>query len=132
MLESWTPRRSSAQALALRARIVLMAAEGLWSNGEIAEALGVSRPTVTPSCDRHPVLYLAHQLIGHQDAAQPMLPRNQGLMSSGQRDAPRTTRHLKIEKLRRHGGLAVRRQLHSIYGDELLYPFQVLLQPFLT
>jgi hypothetical protein len=39
VLESWTRRRTSAQALALRARIVLMAAEGLWSNGEIAEAL---------------------------------------------------------------------------------------------
>lgn len=32
VLESWTRRRTSAQALALRARIVLMAAEGLWSN----------------------------------------------------------------------------------------------------
>ena len=47
VLEGWTRRRTSAQALALRARIVLMSAEGLWSNGEIAEALAVSRPTVT-------------------------------------------------------------------------------------
>jgi transposase-like protein len=47
VLESWTRRRTSAQALALRARIVLMASEGLWSNGEIGEALAVSRPTVT-------------------------------------------------------------------------------------
>ena len=47
MLEGWTRRRTSAQALALRARIVLMASEGLWSNGEIADALAVSRPTVT-------------------------------------------------------------------------------------
>jgi len=47
VLGSWTRRRTSAQALALRARIVLMAAEGVWSNGEIAEALAVSRPTVT-------------------------------------------------------------------------------------
>ncbi len=47
VLEGWTRRRKSAQALVLRARIVLMASEGLWSNGEIAEALAVSRPTVT-------------------------------------------------------------------------------------
>ena len=47
VLEGWTRRRTSAQALALRARIVLMASEGLWSNGEIADALAVSRPTVT-------------------------------------------------------------------------------------
>ena len=36
VLESWTRRRKSAQALALRARIVLMASERLWSNSEIA------------------------------------------------------------------------------------------------
>src|SRR5947209_9256181 len=45
-LESWSRRRTTAQALALRSRIVLAAADGL-SNSEIAERLGVSRPTVT-------------------------------------------------------------------------------------
>jgi len=45
LLESWTRRRTSAQALALRARIVLAAADGL-SNVEIADRLGISRPTV--------------------------------------------------------------------------------------
>ena len=39
-LESWARRRSSAQALALRSRIVLLAAEGL-KNTEIAERLGI-------------------------------------------------------------------------------------------
>src|SRR5512140_1596310 len=46
VLESWTRRRTSAQALALRARIVLAAA-GCLTNGEIAASLGISRPTVT-------------------------------------------------------------------------------------
>jgi transposase len=41
-LEAWTRRRTSAQALALRSRIVLLAAEGL-KNTEIAERLGISR-----------------------------------------------------------------------------------------
>src|SRR5215213_9266162 len=41
-LEAWTRRRTSAQALALRSRIVLLAAEGL-KNTEIAERLGVNR-----------------------------------------------------------------------------------------
>ena len=41
-LEAWTRRRTSAQALAQRSRIVLLAAEGL-KNTEIAERLGVSR-----------------------------------------------------------------------------------------
>ena len=56
-LESWERRRTSAQALAERSRIVLAAAEGL-KNTEIAERLGVhprrrSRSGVTGSpCDR--------------------------------------------------------------------------------
>jgi transposase len=45
-LERWTRRRTSAQALALRARIVLLAADGL-KNTEIAERLGITRPPVT-------------------------------------------------------------------------------------
>jgi transposase len=44
-LESWSRRRTSAQALAVRSRIVLAAAEGL-TNSQIAERLGVSRTTV--------------------------------------------------------------------------------------
>src|SRR2546421_14253 len=44
-LVRWERRRTSAQALALRCRIVLACAEGL-SNVEVAERLGVSRPTV--------------------------------------------------------------------------------------
>src|SRR3954447_25580352 len=46
LLESWVRRRTSAQALALRSRIVLAAAEGL-TNLQIAERERVSRPTVT-------------------------------------------------------------------------------------
>ena len=45
-LEAWSRRRKTAQALALRSRIVLAAAGGA-ANYEIAEQLGVSRPTVT-------------------------------------------------------------------------------------
>ena len=43
-LEAWSRRRTTAQALALRSRIVLAAADGL-ANGEIAERERVSRPT---------------------------------------------------------------------------------------
>ncbi len=42
VLEAWTRRRTTAQALALRARIVLAAA-GQLTNAEIAELEGVSR-----------------------------------------------------------------------------------------
>ena len=51
VLEAWTRRRTTAQALALRARIVLAAA-GQLTNAEIAELEGVSRPTVTVVVDR--------------------------------------------------------------------------------
>ncbi len=43
-LESWSRRHSSAQALALRSRIVLAAAEGL-KNTEIAERLAIDIAT---------------------------------------------------------------------------------------
>lgn len=45
-LEGWTRRRKTAQALALRARVVLACAEPGATNGGVAGALGVSRPTV--------------------------------------------------------------------------------------
>lgn len=45
-LEGWTRRRKTAQALALRARIVLACAKPGATNSRVAEELGVSRPTV--------------------------------------------------------------------------------------
>jgi transposase len=45
-LEGWTRRRKTAQALAMRARIVLACAEPGATNGRVAGRLGVSRPTV--------------------------------------------------------------------------------------
>jgi transposase len=44
-LEQWTRRRKTAQALALRARIILLSAKG-WNNGDVAEELGVTRQMV--------------------------------------------------------------------------------------
>ena len=42
-LEAWARRRTSAQALALRSRIVLLAADGARTNTEIAARAGRSR-----------------------------------------------------------------------------------------
>ena len=69
-LESWSRRRMSAQALALRSRIVLLAAEGL-NNVEIARRLGIQRNTVAKWRSR----FLAHRLDGLTDEPRPGQPR---------------------------------------------------------
>jgi transposase len=69
-LERWTRRRPSAQGLALRARIVLFAAEGL-TNTHIAQRLGISRPPVTKWRKR----FAEHRLDGLSDEPRPGRPR---------------------------------------------------------
>ena len=70
VLEAWTRRRTTAQALALRARIVLAAA-GQLTNAEVAELEGVSRPTVTKWRNR----FAAKRLEGLVDEPRPGRPR---------------------------------------------------------
>jgi len=70
VLEAWTRRRKTAQALALRARIVLAAAGDL-TNQEIAELEGVSRPTVTKWRNR----FAAKRVEGLLDEPRPGRPR---------------------------------------------------------
>jgi transposase len=69
-LEAWTCRRTSAQALALRARIVLAAAEGV-NNTEIAAQLGVHRNVVAKWRQR----FSEHRLDGLTDEPRPGQPR---------------------------------------------------------
>jgi transposase len=69
-LERWTRRRTSAQALAQRARIVLLAAEGL-KNTEIAERLGIHRSVAARWRSR----FVEHRLDGLTDEPRPGRPR---------------------------------------------------------
>ena len=69
-LEAWTRRRTSAQALALRSRIVLAAAQGL-NNTEIAARLGVNRNVAAKWRRR----FFEHRLDGLSDEPRPGQPR---------------------------------------------------------
>lgn len=70
VLERWARRPSSAQASALRCRIVLAAAEGL-SNTAIAERLGGRKVTVGKRRAR----FVAHGIDGLWDEPRPGAPR---------------------------------------------------------
>ena len=65
-LESLARRRKTAQALALRARIVLHCAEGL-TNTEVAKRLAVAKPTVGKWRQR----FVRHRLDGLHDELRP-------------------------------------------------------------
>jgi transposase len=69
-LEAWMRRRPSAQALALRSRIVLAAAEGL-KNTEIAERLGIHRAMAAKWRSR----FAEQRLDGLTDEPRPGRPR---------------------------------------------------------
>jgi transposase len=69
-LEAWMRRRTSAQALALRSRIVLAAADGL-NNTEIAARLGINRNAAAKWRRR----FAEHRLDGLTDEPRPGQPR---------------------------------------------------------
>ena len=70
VLESWTRSSSIRAGLAQRARIVLLAADGI-SNTEIADRVGVSRPTVIGWRDR----YVSSGVRGLEDERRSGRPR---------------------------------------------------------
>lgn len=72
-LQRWARRPTSAQALALRCRIVLACADG-GHHREVAERLGVSRKTVGKWRNR----FLRDRLDGLHDEARPGAPRTVG------------------------------------------------------
>lgn len=70
VLQGWARRGKTAQALALRARIVLACADGL-SNSEVSRQLGASLPTVGKWRKR----FITQRLAGLQDEPRPGAPR---------------------------------------------------------
>jgi transposase len=105
-LEAWARRRSSAQALALRSRIVLAASEGS-NNTEIAAALGVAVSSVRKWRNR----FAVHRLDGLTDEPRPGRPRT---ISDEQVDAvitktlestPRDATHWSTRSMAKEVGL---------------------------
>ena len=70
-LESWTRRTTTQQRLAVRARIILLCAEG-FKNQEVARQLDLCRPTVGKWRER----FQAERLEGLTDEPRPGTPRS--------------------------------------------------------
>jgi transposase len=105
-LESWARRRTSAQALAQRSRIVLLAAEGL-KNAEIARRLGVHRGMVTKWRNR----FAEHRLDGLTDEPRPGQPRKitdakvEEVIIKTLESTPRNATHWSTRSLAKEVGL---------------------------
>ena len=106
-LESWERRRTSAQALADRSRIVLAAAEGL-KNAEIAERLGIGRDMVRKWRGR----FAEHRLDGLTDEPRPGQPRKitdqkiEDVITKTLETKPKDATHWSTRSMAAQAGLA--------------------------
>ena len=105
-LERWTRRRTSAQALAQRARIVLLAADGL-KNTEIAAELGITRGMAAKWRAR----FVEHRLDGLTDEPRPGRPRTvtddkvEEVIVKTLESTPRDATHWSTRSMAREVGL---------------------------
>jgi transposase len=108
VLERWTRRRTTAQALARRARIVLACAEPGATNLGVAKALGVSRPTVAAWRGR----FAAHRLEGLVDAPRSGAPRRIGdelierLIALTLEEMPANATHWSTRSMAKRAGMS--------------------------
>jgi len=106
-LESWARRRPTAQALALRARIVLQAADGE-SNTKIARRERVTRPTVGKWRHR----FLEKRLDGLLDEPRPGVPRQitdadvERVITQTLESTPRDATHWSTRTLAKHSDMS--------------------------
>jgi transposase len=105
-LESWTRRRTSAQALAMRSRIVLLAAEG-HNNTEIARELGIHRNVAGKWRSR----FVEYRLDGLTDEPRPGRPRTisdeqvEEVIVKTLESTPRDATHWSTRSMAREVGL---------------------------
>jgi transposase len=121
-LEAWARRRMSAQALAQRSRIVLLAAEGL-KNTEIAERVGVVRPMVTKWRNR----FAVDRLDGLVDEPRPGRPRTvtdaqvEEVITKTLESTPKDATHWSTRSMAREVGLT-QSAVHRIWRAFGLQP----------
>jgi transposase len=107
-LLGWTRRQKTAQALALRARIILAAGEPGVTNSEIAARLCTSRPTVAKWRGR----YAARGLDGLVDEPRPGAKRTitdahvDEVITTTLEAAPPNATHWSTRRMARHLGLS--------------------------
>lgn len=106
VLERWIRRGKTAQALALRARIVLLAAEGK-ANREVVEELGVSPPTVGKWRSR----FLERGVDGLLDEPRPGAPRTirdedvERVITATLEETPKDATHWSTRSMAKRSGL---------------------------
>jgi transposase len=107
-LVRWSRRASSSQALALRSRIVLACAEPEATDGSVAAATGVSRPTVAKWRKR----FAARRLEGLCDEPRPGRPpsiaidRIEDVVVATLEQTPRNATHWSRASMAEHSGLS--------------------------
>uniref|UniRef100_UPI0007861FC6 IS630 family transposase n=1 Tax=Herbidospora sakaeratensis TaxID=564415 RepID=UPI0007861FC6 len=108
-LLAWSRRPSSAQAIALRSRVVLACADASGAtNGSIAEGLGISRATVTKWRNR----FAADRLEGLMDEPRPGRPRTitdaevEKVITTTLESAPKDATHWSTRSLAAQVGLS--------------------------
>ena len=105
-LEAWVRRPKSAQALALRSRIVLTAAEG-GSNVEVGDRLGVDRATVRKWRNR----FASERLDGLLDEPRPGRPRTisdeqvEAVITKTLESTPKNATHWSTRSMAAESGL---------------------------
>jgi transposase/DNA-binding CsgD family transcriptional regulator len=107
-LETLLRQRSTGQAMALRARIVLMAAKGELLNGEIAVELGTSQQTVGKWRSR----FIKLGIDGLADEPRPGAPRTinddrvQAIVTATLESAPPGSTHWSLRDLAQRSGVS--------------------------
>lgn len=121
-LEAWSRRRKTEQALALRARIVLLCASGK-TNTEVAGRLYVTKQTVGKWRRR----FLADRLDGLLDEPRPGAPRRitdhdvERVVTTTLESTPRNATHWSTRSMAEHTGLS-RSTIHRVWRAFGLQP----------